>query len=50
VFENRVMRGREFRVNGEEVIGGCIELRNGEHHLLYSMPRIIGVIRSRRIK
>jgi hypothetical protein len=49
VFENRMMGGG-FRVNIGEVIGRCIELHNGEHHLWYPLPCIIMVNRSNIMK
>jgi hypothetical protein len=47
VFENRVLR-RIFGPKRDEVIEGWRKVRNEELHYLYSSPRIIRMIKSRR--
>jgi hypothetical protein len=49
VFENRVLR-RVFGPKRDEVIGGWRKLRIEELHNLYSLPGIIRIIKSRRIR
>jgi hypothetical protein len=49
VCENRVQR-RMFRPNREEVTGCGRKLHNEELNNLYSLPNIVWVIKSRRIK
>jgi hypothetical protein len=49
VFENRVLR-RIFRPKGDEVIGGWRKLHNEELHNFYSLPSIIRMIKSRRMR
>jgi hypothetical protein len=49
LFENRVLRGI-FGLKRDEVTGGWRKLRNEELHNLYSSPRIIRIIKSRRIR
>jgi hypothetical protein len=49
VFENRVLR-RIFGPKRDEVTGGWRELHNEELHNLYSSPRIIRMIKSRRMR
>jgi hypothetical protein len=49
VFENRVLRGI-FGPMRYEVTGEQRKLHNGELHNLYSSPRIIRQIKSRRIR
>jgi hypothetical protein len=49
VYENRVLR-RIFGPKREEVAGGWRKLHNNELHNLYSLPSIIGVIKSRRMR
>jgi hypothetical protein len=49
---------REHGAEGEEIAltkargsnGGWRKLRNGEHHNLYSSPKIIRVMKSRRMR
>jgi hypothetical protein len=43
VLENRVLR-RIFGPKGEEVVGSCRRLRNGELHNLCASPNIIRVL------
>jgi hypothetical protein len=47
VFENRVLRGI-FGQKRDEVTGEWIKLHNEELRDLYSSPRIIRIIKSRR--
>jgi hypothetical protein len=47
VFENRVLR-RIFGPKIDDVTGGWRKLHNEELHNLYSPPRIIRMIKSRR--
>jgi hypothetical protein len=49
VFENRVLR-RIFGLKGDEVTGGWRKLHNEEFHDLYSLPSIIRIIKSRRMR
>jgi hypothetical protein len=49
VFGHRVLR-RVFGCKRGEVIGGWRKLHNGESQNSYSVPDIIGMIKSRRIK
>jgi hypothetical protein len=49
VFENRVLR-RIFGPRRDEVIGGWRKLHSEELHGLYSSPRIIRVIKARRMR
>jgi hypothetical protein len=49
VFENRMLR-RIFRPKRDEVTGGSRKVHNEELHNLYSSPRIIRMIKSRRMK
>jgi hypothetical protein len=49
VFENRVLR-RMFGPKKDEVMGGWRKLHNEELHDLYSLPSIIKIIKSMRIR
>jgi hypothetical protein len=49
VFENRVLRGI-LGPKRYEVIGKCRRIRNEALNDLYSLPKIVRVIKSRRIK
>jgi hypothetical protein len=49
VFENRVLR-RMFGPKRDEVAGDWRKLHNVEFHNLPSLPNIIRVIKSRRMK
>jgi hypothetical protein len=49
VFENNVLR-RIFGRWRDEVTGGWRKLHNEELHDLYSLPSIIGIIKSRRMR
>jgi hypothetical protein len=49
VFENRVQR-IIFGSKRKEVTGACRNLHNEELHNLYTLPDIIRVIKSRRIR
>jgi hypothetical protein len=49
VFENRVQR-RIFGPKRDEVTGGWRKLHNEELRDLYSSPRIIRIIKSRRMR
>jgi hypothetical protein len=49
VFENRVLR-RIFGPKRDEVTGNWRKLHNGELHNLYSSPKIIRMIKSRRMR
>jgi hypothetical protein len=48
VFENMVLR-TEFGPKRDKLIGGWIRLHNEKLHALYSSPKIIRIIKSRRI-
>jgi hypothetical protein len=49
VFENRVLR-RMFGLKRDEVTSGWGILHNEEIHSLYSLPSIIRMIKSRRMR
>jgi hypothetical protein len=49
VFENRVLR-RIFGPKRHKVTGGWRKLHNEELHSLYSSPRIIGMIKSTKMR
>jgi hypothetical protein len=49
VFENRVLR-RIFELKRDELTGECRKLHNEELRDLYSSPRIIRIIKSRRMR
>jgi hypothetical protein len=49
VFKNRVLR-RIFELKRDEVMEGWRNLHNEELPDLYSSPRIIRIIRSRRMR
>jgi hypothetical protein len=49
VFENRVLR-RIFGPKRDGVMGGWRKLHNEELHNLYSLPSIIRIIKSRRMR
>jgi len=49
VFENRVLR-RVFGLKGDEVTGEWRKLHNEELSDLYSLPNIVRVVKSRRIR
>jgi hypothetical protein len=49
VFENRVLR-RIFGSKRDEVTRGCRKLHDEELHDLYSLPVIVRVINSRRMR
>jgi hypothetical protein len=49
VFENRVVR-KLFASKRDEVTGGWRKLHNEEFHNLYSLPSIIRMIKSRRMR
>jgi hypothetical protein len=49
VFENRVLR-IIFGPKRDEVTGGWRKLHNEELHNLYSLPNIIRMIKSRRMR
>jgi hypothetical protein len=49
VFENRVVR-RIFGLMRDEMTGGLRKVRREELYNLYSSPRIIRMIKSRRVK
>jgi hypothetical protein len=49
VFENRVLR-RIFGPKKDEVTGGWRKLHNEELRDLYSLPSIIRIIKSRRMR
>jgi hypothetical protein len=48
MFENRVMR--MFAPKKDEVTGGWRKLHNEELHNLYSLPSIIRMVKSRRMR
>jgi hypothetical protein len=49
VFENRVLR-RVFGPKKDEVTGKWIKLHNEELNDLYSLPNIVRVVKSRRMR
>ena len=49
VFENRMLR-RVFGPKIDEVTGEWRKLHNGEHSGLYSLPNIVRVLKSRRMR
>jgi len=49
VFENRVLR-RVFGSKRDEVTGECRKLHNEELRDLYSLPNIVRVVKSRRMR
>jgi hypothetical protein len=49
VFENRVLK-RIFGPKRDEVTGECRELHNQELRDLYSLPSIIRIIKSKRMR
>jgi hypothetical protein len=49
VFENRVLR-RVFGPNRDEVTGEWRKLHNEELNSLYSLPNIVRVVKSRRMR
>jgi hypothetical protein len=49
VFESEVLR-RKIGVKTDEVTGGWNKTDNGEVHNLYSLPSIIRMIKSMRMK
>jgi hypothetical protein len=49
MFENGMLR-KTFGPKGDEVTGSWRKLHNEELHNLYSSPRIIRMIKSRRLK
>ena len=49
VFENRVLR-RVFGPKRDEVTGERIKLHNEELNDLYSLPNIVRVVKSRRMR
>jgi hypothetical protein len=49
VFENRVLR-RIFRLKRDEVTGKWRKLHNEELNNLYSLPNIVRVVKSRRMR
>jgi hypothetical protein len=49
VFENRVLR-RIFGTKRDVVMGRWRKLHNEELHDLYSSPRIVRIIKSRRMR
>jgi hypothetical protein len=49
VFENRVLR-KIFGPKRDEVMGGWRKLHNEELHNFYSLPSVIRIIKSRRMR
>jgi hypothetical protein len=49
VFENRMLR-RIFGPKRDQVMGGWRKLHNEELHDLYTLPSIVRIIKSRRIR
>ena len=49
MFENRVLR-RVFSLKRDEVTGECKKLHNEELSDLYSLPNIVRVVKSRRMR
>jgi len=49
VFENRVLR-RVFGTKMDEVTGEWRKLHKKEHRDLYSLPNIVRVVKSRRMR
>ena len=49
MFENRVLR-RVFGSKRDEVTGECRKLHNEELRDLYSLPNIVRVVKSRRMR
>jgi hypothetical protein len=49
VFENRLLR-RIFGLKRDEMVGGLRKVQNEELHYLYTLPSIIRIIKSRRMK
>jgi hypothetical protein len=49
VFENRVLRG-VFCPKGDEMTGEWRKLHNEELNDLYSLPNIVRVVKSRRMR
>jgi hypothetical protein len=49
VFESRVLR-IEFGSKTDEVTGECRKLHNEELNVLYSLPNIVRVVKSRRMR
>jgi len=49
VFENRVLRG-VFGPKRDEITGECRKLHNEEFSDLYSLPNIVRVVKSRRMR
>jgi hypothetical protein len=49
VFENRAL-SRIFGLKKDEVMGGWRKLHNEKLHGLYSLPTIIRIIKSRRMR
>jgi hypothetical protein len=49
LFENRVLR-RMFRSKRDDMTGGWRKLRNEELHNMYSLPSIIRMIKSSRMR
>ena len=49
VFENRVLR-KVFGLKRDEVTGECRKLHDEEKYDLYSLPNIVRVVKSRRMR